>query len=222
MEKLFENAPEIIREAAKSPLGLFALMILVLAILGFFFFREASERTRIAIFALMFTGVVSFGIAIFAVPPASEPMVPKGTIENLDKVNLTRRQVELEEKLRKMEKALEGKGEEEQPLPPQVQQTQEPQIQKFNISGGWQGNGGLSYTVYQNGNALTIREINPIFGITAVGQGVIIQKNIDISYTTAIGTTGRAILKVSDNGLQMIGTFTDMTTGVYMPAYLYR
>lgn len=151
MEKLFENAPKIIGEASKSPLGLFALMILVLAVLGFFFFRKALERTRIAIFMLMFTGVVSFGIAIFhAVPPEPEPMVSKDTIENLDKKELTRRQAKLEEKLRKMEKALEEEGKEEQT--PEVQQTQ---VQNFDISGSWQGSGGLSYTVYQNGNALT-------------------------------------------------------------------
>lgn len=221
MEKLFENAPKIIGEASKSPLGLFALMILVLAVLGFFFFRKALERTRIAIFILMFTGVVSFGIAIFhAVPTEPEPMGFKDTIENLDKKELTRRQAELEEKLRKMEKALEEEGKEEQT--PQVQQTQEPQVQNFDISGSWQGSGGLSYTVYQNGNALTIREINPIFGVTAVGQGVITQQDINISYTTAIGTMGRVFLKVHDNGRQMIGTFTDLTTGVSMPAYLYR
>lgn len=65
MEKFFENVPEIIGAAAKSPLGLFALMILVLAFLGFFFFREAAERTRIAMFVLMFVGVASFGVAIF-------------------------------------------------------------------------------------------------------------------------------------------------------------
>lgn len=221
MEKLFENVPEIIGEAAKSPLGLFALMILVLAILGFFFFREASERTRIAIFVLMFTGVVSFGTAIFhAVPPTFEPMVTEGTIENLDKEELTRRQAELEEKLHKMEKALGGKEKEEQP--PQVQQTQESKTQNFNISGTWQGSSDLSYIVYQSGNALTIREINPIFGVTAIGQGVITQRDIDISYTTAIGTMGRAFLKVSDNGQQMTGTFTDLTTRISMPAHLYR
>lgn len=73
MEKLFESAPEIIREAAKSPLGLFALMILALAILAFFFFREASERTRIAIFVLMVIGVVAFGVAIFRTTPSGSP-----------------------------------------------------------------------------------------------------------------------------------------------------
>ncbi|MCI0694065.1 hypothetical protein L0337_18910 [candidate division KSB1 bacterium] len=71
MDNLIENAPKIIGEAAKSPLGLFALMILVLAVLGFFFFRQASERARIAMFVLMFVGVASFGAAIFRATPHS-------------------------------------------------------------------------------------------------------------------------------------------------------
>lgn len=69
MNKLLESAPGIIREAAKSPLGLFALMILVLAVLAFFFFRTASERTRVAIFLLLLIGVASFTVAIFRTPP---------------------------------------------------------------------------------------------------------------------------------------------------------
>src|SRR2546427_10362924 len=63
MDKLIESAPNIIQEAAKSPLGLFALMILTLSVLGFFFFRNASERTRTTMFVLMFIGVASFGFA---------------------------------------------------------------------------------------------------------------------------------------------------------------
>lgn len=220
MEKFFENAPKIIGEAAKSPLGLFALMILVLAVLGFFFFRGASERTRIAIFVLMFTGVTFFGIAIFhTAPPASEPMISEDTIENFGKEKLAQRQAELEKKLREMEKLLERekKGEEQS-----SHQTQEPQVQYFSIGDVWQGSGGVSYIVYQNGSTLTIREINPVFGVTAIGQGVIAQRDVNISYTTAIGTMGRALLKVSDDGRQITGTFTDLTTGVSMPAYLYR
>jgi hypothetical protein len=56
MTDLSTQLPAIIAEAAKSPLGIFALMIISLAILGFFFFQEASERTRIAIFVMLFVG----------------------------------------------------------------------------------------------------------------------------------------------------------------------
>lgn len=63
METLFKNLPAIIEMAAKSLLGLLALMIIALSILGFFFFRKASEKTRIGIFVLMFCGVVLFCFA---------------------------------------------------------------------------------------------------------------------------------------------------------------
>jgi len=65
MDKVFESAPSIIAEAAKSPLGIFALMVFALSVLGFVFFRKSSERTRTAIFILMFLGVASFGYATF-------------------------------------------------------------------------------------------------------------------------------------------------------------
>lgn len=63
MDQLVGQAPAIIAEAAKSALGIFALMIMALSVIGFMFFRTSSERTRIAIFALMFLGVASFGVA---------------------------------------------------------------------------------------------------------------------------------------------------------------
>src|SRR5437867_756706 len=41
-----------------SPWGILALTIIGLAVLAFFFFRQASEKTRIGIFATLFLGVV--------------------------------------------------------------------------------------------------------------------------------------------------------------------
>jgi hypothetical protein len=67
MDELIRKAPEIIEAAAKSPLGILALMILALAVAGFFFFRGASELTRIGIYVLMFVGVAAFGGAVIGV-----------------------------------------------------------------------------------------------------------------------------------------------------------
>lgn len=64
-----QHVPSIIEQAAKSPLGLFALMVIALSVLGFVFFRDASERTRIAMFVLLFVGVASFGVAAMRVTP---------------------------------------------------------------------------------------------------------------------------------------------------------
>lgn len=63
MDELVGQAPAILAEAAKSALGVFALMIMALSIIGFFFFRQSSERTRVWVFVLMFLGVASFGVA---------------------------------------------------------------------------------------------------------------------------------------------------------------
>ena len=90
MEKLFEQLPKIIEEAAKSPLGLLALMIIALSLLAFFFFREASARTRVGIFLVLFAGCAVFAWAIFRVgffiqeDQANQP--PSGKIVALQNV----------------------------------------------------------------------------------------------------------------------------------------
>jgi hypothetical protein len=99
MRDVAAQLPEIIERAAASPLGILALMIVALSLLGFFFFREASERARLATFALMFIGVAVFGFAVVGdsgssdaertrvdVPqssavPSREPSRPAATVE---------------------------------------------------------------------------------------------------------------------------------------------
>jgi hypothetical protein len=78
MTDLSTQLPAIIAEAAKSPLGIFALMIISLAILGFFFFKEASERTRIAIFVMLFVGVAVFGLSIVRTTAGADAAPPVG------------------------------------------------------------------------------------------------------------------------------------------------
>jgi hypothetical protein len=60
------NTPDIIREAAKSPLGILALIVLLVAILAIRFFppKKSSEKIRGWMFALIFAGVLMFGFAI--------------------------------------------------------------------------------------------------------------------------------------------------------------
>jgi hypothetical protein len=80
MNKIIEYTPNIIGEAAKSPLGLFALMIITLSIVGFFFFRDSSEGTRTGMFVLMFIGVVSFGAATFRTTSYIVPTQPSNRL----------------------------------------------------------------------------------------------------------------------------------------------
>jgi hypothetical protein len=70
MDEFFRNAPEIIEESAKNPLALVALSILALSFLGLFYFRDASELTRIVIFLFMGFGV----LMLVAIPFSQSPV----------------------------------------------------------------------------------------------------------------------------------------------------
>jgi hypothetical protein len=54
----------IIESASKSPLGILALMILVLGGIGYIFFKKANAKTKAVMFVLMLGGVVGYGTAI--------------------------------------------------------------------------------------------------------------------------------------------------------------
>ncbi len=62
-EKFFEQAPKIIAEAAKRPLGIVALIILALSALGLAFFADSPDPVKIAMFVVL---VFSFGLFGFA------------------------------------------------------------------------------------------------------------------------------------------------------------
>ena len=72
MESAAQYVPDVIRAAAASQLGIFALMVLAVAVIGYLFFKGASELVRLAIFVLMFAGVAAFGLAI--VRESDEPV----------------------------------------------------------------------------------------------------------------------------------------------------
>jgi len=65
MDKLIEHLPAIITAAAQSFLGTFALLSIALAVLAYFFFAKAREKVRVAIFVLLFLGVLAFAAAMF-------------------------------------------------------------------------------------------------------------------------------------------------------------
>jgi hypothetical protein len=77
VDKLIDKLPDIIREAAQSPLGIVALLVIAFSVLAFFFFRGATEKTRILIFSMLFLGVLGFGSALLENrqpdPPEPEP-----------------------------------------------------------------------------------------------------------------------------------------------------
>ncbi|MEK7321476.1 MAG: hypothetical protein AABZ84_00170 [Pseudomonadota bacterium] len=79
-----QHIPAIIEQAAKSPLGLFALMVIALSGLGFVFFRRSSERTRIAMFVMLFVGVASFGVAAMRITPGAAAAAPPPVVAVAD------------------------------------------------------------------------------------------------------------------------------------------
>ena len=86
-DSVIQTTPSIVREAAQSPMGLLALAFLISGGLGYAFFKGAGERTRIAMFVLIFAGVLTFGVAVVSsgsfmgsarqpAPPASAQSQP--------------------------------------------------------------------------------------------------------------------------------------------------
>ena len=63
-EEISKNAPDIIRAASQTPLGILALMVLALSVLAAILFRDAPHRTRSIIFVLLFLGVAAYACAI--------------------------------------------------------------------------------------------------------------------------------------------------------------
>lgn len=140
-------------------------------------------------------------------------MHSSGALEKLPDVERAQGQAQLENRVRDMEDRLHNSEQERRSVPFQ---------QQFDLNGTWHSALGLSYLIRQNGNVLTIQEISPIYGITAAGEGVITHHDIIISYMAADYTTGRGALRLSDDGMQMTGTFTNLATGMSTSATLFR
>lgn len=133
----------------------------------------------------------------------------KEELDDLSEAELEQRQAELEQRFQELE-----------------QQTNQPEIpqapQGVDLNGIWYSQNGLSYQIVQNGNFITIQEINPLYGVTAVGQGQVQNQTIQITYQTAAYQQGSANLTISSDGRSLTGTFRDAYTGFTVPANLYR
>lgn len=85
IKALFEKAPDIIHEAAQSPLGVASLSILVLGVLVFLLFRGAAEKLRLFALATITASLLGFVALVFVfasnptpafVPPPNIPPPP--------------------------------------------------------------------------------------------------------------------------------------------------
>lgn len=133
-------------------------------------------------------------------------------IDELSDEELQKRQIELEQRFQELEqKASQPEGSE---IPQQPQ--------SINLSGIWYGQNGLSYQISQDGDFVTIQEMNPLYGVTAVGQGSVQGESVVIDYQTASYTQGVANLTMSPEGRSLNGTFRDNYTGYTVPVTLNR
>jgi hypothetical protein len=81
MPDLLKYLPQIITESAKSPLGIVALMVCALAALAVYFFRAASEKTRVIIFVILLIGVAWFSSIVIHTVSVSGPDALRTLIE---------------------------------------------------------------------------------------------------------------------------------------------
>ena len=69
----------IIESASKSPLGILALMILVLGSLGVVFFKNADAKIKAVIYLAMLGGVIGYGVAVCVPIPMWPKSLPTGS-----------------------------------------------------------------------------------------------------------------------------------------------
>lgn len=67
-----QNASDIIKAAAQSPLGVASLIILALSVIAYFFFKDAPNNVKAGMYALMFCGLLGFGVTVFLVSPKDD------------------------------------------------------------------------------------------------------------------------------------------------------
>jgi len=63
MEMAEINLLEILQEASKSPLGIIALVILAMSVVGVILFRGSEDKYKFGVFSILLLGIVSFTYA---------------------------------------------------------------------------------------------------------------------------------------------------------------
>lgn len=65
MDKLVEQTANIVREAARSPLGLLALLVIAVSLVSLAFFQSSSDLIKVPIFLALLLAAALFGIKVF-------------------------------------------------------------------------------------------------------------------------------------------------------------
>jgi hypothetical protein len=162
------------------------------------------KKTKILIWVVLALVVI---LVIYVIGPQSQTVrkfsvSPQGGIafefdklKDLPQGELRKRQDQLQTQIRDAQEDFRKIPESESP-------------QQFDIEGTWGANGGPLWQIFQRGNNITIQEESAGYGVTAVGSGVIAGQEINLDFMNAAYVTGKAHLRVSDDGKRIIGTLS--------------
>lgn len=59
---------------------------------------------------------------------------------------------------------------------------------------------------------IVLQEFHPVWGLTAIGQGTVRKRNVELSYVSLLGVPGTASLRISDDGTTLEGHAKDTLT----------
>jgi hypothetical protein len=91
-----------------------------------------------------------------------------------------------------------------------------------DVTGTWYDAAGYSYIFQQAGNYVAFQELNPLVGVSAVGEGTIDGRVINLSLTTILGEALTADLEVSEDGQAIGGTVTSPVYGDTLYVEFFR
>lgn len=90
-----------------------------------------------------------------------------------------------------------------------------------NIAGYWSASDASTFQVMQNGANVVLQGYNS--GIRyVIGSGQLLGSNLTLQTTNLLGRPGTLALQLSQDGHQLIGQYSDNTTGESMPIQIYR
>lgn len=151
-------------------------------------------------------------------PTSAGGVMSKEKLAEISRKELELKQRELDLKLQELNKRLEA-SQQTATLDdtPQVKS-----VPKINLTGLWTGEDGVQYNITQIGDRITFQEMNPMLGVTVVAEGGIVGDQVDLHYTSMLGSTGSGSLNIANNGHHLHGVFYDNNFGVETELSLRR
>ncbi len=99
MKELFENAPKIISEASRNPLGICALFILAVTLLGWLFFDAASDWLKASMFLVIVTCFLVIAKISFAYSKDIKANGESGAIDHESSGHIENTEIEIVDQL---------------------------------------------------------------------------------------------------------------------------